>query len=175
MKNTAIIFFLIFLPFVNFSQVGIGTSNPDGSSMLEVSSDSKGLLLPRVTISKRNAIVNPATGLILFNTTTSNFNYFDAIWKDFSPSYRTINSTVDITTNSTIDTDVTGMELALSEGIYSVSFDSQISNTSFVSPALVDSNMLLTDYNLLYNQCDFSIQSYLYYIMLGNSKFEIDH
>jgi Ice-binding-like len=160
MKNITIIFLLIFLPFINFAQVGIGTTNPDDSSILDIASDSKGLLIPRATTLQRNAIVNPAEGLILFNLTTSNFNYFDTIWKDFSPSYKSINSIVDISTNSTIDVDVPGMELMPSEGTYSVSFDSQISNTSVVPPVLVDSNMLLTDYYLLYNQLQNHVTNY---------------
>ena len=44
------------------------------------------------------------------------------------------------------------MVLTPSDGTYSVSFDSQISNTAAASPMLVDSNILLTDYYLLYNQ-----------------------
>jgi hypothetical protein len=152
MKNITIIFLLIFLPFINFAQVGIGTTNPDDSSILDITSDSKGVLMPRATTIQRDAIVNPAEGLILFNLTTSNFNYFDTTWKDFSPSYKSINSIVGISTNSTIDVEVPGMELTPSEGTYSVSFDSQISNTSVIPTVLVDSNMLLTDYYLLYNQ-----------------------
>ncbi len=152
MKNTATLFFLIFLPFINFAQVGIGTTNPDDSSILDITSNSKGLLIPRVTTAQRDAVVDPAKGLILFNVTTSNFNYFDTIWKDFSPSYKSINSIVGISTSSTIDVDVPGVELIPSEGIYSISFDSQILNTSVSSPLLVDSNLLLTDYYLLYNQ-----------------------
>ena len=70
MKNTATLFFLIFLPFINFAQVGIGTTNPDDSSILDITSNSKGLLIPRVTTAQRDAVVDPAKGLILFNVTT---------------------------------------------------------------------------------------------------------
>ena len=85
MKNAVgLILVLFFSEFLN-AQVGIGTTNPDGSSILDISSDAKGVLMPRVTTSQRDAIVNPAYGLILFNTSTANFNYFDTSWKDFSP------------------------------------------------------------------------------------------
>ena len=152
MKNAVrLILVLFFSQFLN-AQVGIGTTNPDASSMLDVSSNAKGLLMPRVTTSQRNAIVNPATGLILFNITTSNFNYFDTSWKDFSSGYKSVNATGTITTTSTNDVCIPGMLLSPTEGVYSVTFESQISNTSFNTPFLVDSNLLLTDYYLLYDQ-----------------------
>lgn len=152
MKNAVrLILVLFFSEFLN-AQVGIGTTNPHTSSILDVSSESKGMLMPRVTTAQRNEIVNPATGLILFNTTTANFNYFDASWKDFSSGYKSVNATGTITTTSTNEVNVPGMTLSPAEGIYSVTFESQISNTSFNTPFLVDSNLLLTDYYLLYDQ-----------------------
>src|ERR1017187_6179306 len=41
----------------------------DTSAMLDVSSTNKGFLMPRMTTSQQNAIVLPATGLSIFNTT----------------------------------------------------------------------------------------------------------
>ncbi|PIF47116.1 hypothetical protein CLU96_4163 [Chryseobacterium sp. 52] len=48
------------------AQVGINTSSPDPSSVLDVTSTSKGVLLPR--ISNLSSITNPATGLVIFDT-----------------------------------------------------------------------------------------------------------
>ena len=50
------------------AQVGIGTSTPNANSALEIVSTSQGMLLPRMTTAQRNAIVSPATGLTIFNT-----------------------------------------------------------------------------------------------------------
>lgn len=50
------------------AQVGVGITTPDNSAMLEVSSTTKGLLIPRMTSSERSAISNPATGLIVYQT-----------------------------------------------------------------------------------------------------------
>ena len=56
--------------------VGIGTSSPSASSLVELSSTSKGMLLPRMTTTQRDAIASPATGLEIYNTTTNKFNYY---------------------------------------------------------------------------------------------------
>ncbi len=71
MKTTAT-FFTIFL-FVSctlFAQVGINpdSSNPDVSAMLDVKSTSKGMLAPRMTAAQRDAISNPAKGLLIYCT-----------------------------------------------------------------------------------------------------------
>lgn len=58
------------------NQVGIGTSTPLASAALEISSTSKGILLSRMTTTQRDAISNPAAGLMIYNTTTNNFQVY---------------------------------------------------------------------------------------------------
>tara|TARA_B110000014_G_C19963867_1_gene498893 strand:+ start:183 stop:695 length:513 start_codon:yes stop_codon:yes gene_type:complete len=58
----------MFLAMPIFSQVGIGTTNPNNSAMLDVSSTTSGFLLPRMTSVQRDAISLPAIGLLIFNT-----------------------------------------------------------------------------------------------------------
>lgn len=48
------------------SQVGIGTTSPDSSAVLDISSTSGGILLPRMNTSQRDAIPSPATGLLIY-------------------------------------------------------------------------------------------------------------
>lgn len=60
----------------NSGRVGIGTVDPDASSVLEMFSTSQGLLPPRMNAAQRDAIVSPATGLLIFNTETLLFNYY---------------------------------------------------------------------------------------------------
>ena len=62
---------------VRGGQVGVGTAAPDASAALDVSSSSRGLLPPRLSLAQRDAIASPAAGLIIFNTTSSQPNYFD--------------------------------------------------------------------------------------------------
>jgi hypothetical protein len=75
MKKIIIVFSFI-LPLVAIAQVGIGTNTPAASAQLEVSSTTKGYLMPRMTATERNAIVNPANGLQIFNTTTGCINLY---------------------------------------------------------------------------------------------------
>jgi hypothetical protein len=55
------------------AQLGIGTSNVSPSAILEVKSSSKGLLLPRLTTTQRDAIVSPELGLLIYNSTSGRF------------------------------------------------------------------------------------------------------
>jgi hypothetical protein len=48
--------------------VGVGTSSPGSSAIVDIVSTSKGLLPPRMTYEQRNAIVSPAEGLMVFCT-----------------------------------------------------------------------------------------------------------
>lgn len=71
---------------VGFAQkenVGIGTTKPDQSAILDLSSTNKGLLMPRVTLQQRSNIQNPANGLIVYQTDMiSGFYFFDGKeWK----------------------------------------------------------------------------------------------
>ncbi|MEO1415037.1 MAG: SBBP repeat-containing protein [Bacteroidota bacterium] len=51
-------------------------SDPDPSAMLDVQSSDKGMLMPRMTKAERDAIVNPAAGLMIYNLNDSCFNYY---------------------------------------------------------------------------------------------------
>ncbi|MBK9735085.1 MAG: hypothetical protein IPO92_09030 [Saprospiraceae bacterium] len=60
---------LIFCEFLSLAQsVGIGTTLPENSAILDLSSTSKGFLLPRMTTVQRDLIPSPTQGLKIFNT-----------------------------------------------------------------------------------------------------------
>jgi hypothetical protein len=74
---------LLFCSTMLFAQVSINTSgnDPDNSAMLDVSSSSKGLLLPRMTTFERDQITQPAEGLIIYNTTDNALNFYSGqVW-----------------------------------------------------------------------------------------------
>ena len=62
------IVFLLLISFCAFSQTGIGTTTPDASAKLDITSTTKGLLAPRMTSAQRAAISSPANGLLVFQT-----------------------------------------------------------------------------------------------------------
>jgi hypothetical protein len=68
MKNIICAIIMLFSIQYGYTQVGIGTTTPDPSSILDIESNSQGVLLPRLTTAQRNAIVSPANGLLFFNS-----------------------------------------------------------------------------------------------------------
>ena len=76
-----IIAFYLFLVNFLYSQnnVGIGTLNPNPSSLLELSTTDKGLLIPRLTTNERLAIVNPANALLVYDINLNCFYFFKSI------------------------------------------------------------------------------------------------
>ena len=70
-----LVFFLV-LNLKSFSQVGIGTTSPDASSLLQIDdgAGNKGVLIPQVALSATNVsapITSPATSLLVYNTAIS--------------------------------------------------------------------------------------------------------
>ena len=66
------------------AQVGINTPSPNTSAMLDVTSTTKGILIPRLTKAQKNAIVTPATGLLVYQNAPDSigFHYYDGlIWQ----------------------------------------------------------------------------------------------
>jgi hypothetical protein len=133
MKKTHCFLLFIFLltPLFIDAQVGIGTVDPHPSALLELVSNSEGLLVPRMTSAERDLIVAPAVGLLIYNTTTSSFNYFDIDWKDYSTFSKNYNANItgDITTSLATNEIVTGMSIAPPfAGKYKVTFNSYYNN-----------------------------------------------
>lgn len=84
-------FLLTFLPilflgvsvFAQKNNIGIGTTKPDQSAVLDINSTDKGLLMPRMSLQQRNGIQNPAQGLVVYQTDfISGFYFYDGKeWK----------------------------------------------------------------------------------------------
>ena len=72
--------FVIFISITSYSQVAINTSGatPDGSSMLDITSTTKGILIPRMLESERAAVSSPVQGLMVYQTdNTEGFYYYN--------------------------------------------------------------------------------------------------
>ena len=77
MKIPTYIYILLFSITIN-AQVGIGTTNPHVSALLELNSENSGLLIPRMIELQRDDINNPTAGLLIYQTDgNKGFYYFD--------------------------------------------------------------------------------------------------
>lgn len=123
--------FSIFLTIIvshNISaQVGINTTSPDPSSILDIQSDNSGLLIPRMTTGERDLISDPANGLIFYNEDLDviqiNTNSTTApVWESLSASVATpslvnnsvklsnINTSTNVNVTPKIDCPIFGTE-----------------------------------------------------------------
>ncbi len=57
-------------------KVGIGISNPDASALLDVTSTTRGMLIPRMSKTEKNAIASPATGLLIFQNAPDSIGFY---------------------------------------------------------------------------------------------------
>ena len=78
----------VFFQGIKAQGVAIGnvSFSPVNSALLELRSTSQGVLVPRMTLAQKTAIVSPATGLLIYQTNGNNgFYYFDGSeWLPFT-------------------------------------------------------------------------------------------
>ena len=58
----------------------IGTNSPNANAILDLSSTTKGLMLPRLTVDQRDAISSPAEGLTIFNSDAGALEVFAKVY-----------------------------------------------------------------------------------------------
>jgi len=68
MKKLLLFAALIAVSFTTFAQVGIGTTTPNASAALDVTSTTQGFLPPRMTKAQLEAIASPVEGLMVYCT-----------------------------------------------------------------------------------------------------------
>ncbi|MEI6750689.1 MAG: hypothetical protein WCM93_16150, partial [Bacteroidota bacterium] len=86
---------LLIISSVVYGQVAVNSdgSAPDNSTMLDVKATNRGLLIPRISTTARDQIPAPATGLLIYNTTTNQFNYYNgSYWYQIETTF--ISSTI---------------------------------------------------------------------------------
>jgi hypothetical protein len=103
--------YLLFITFFfgamkSFTQIGISATAgyiPNSNAMLDISSTTKGLLVPRMTTAERITLTATATdGLTVYDITTKSFWYFNSsIWLNLSVGNHWLNSGTDIYNTNT--------------------------------------------------------------------------
>ena len=81
----------ILVSFTMSAQVGIGTTTPDASAALDITSTTEGLLMPRMTEAQRIVISSPASGLMIYQTDgTVGFYYYNgSSWSEVAATSKT--------------------------------------------------------------------------------------
>jgi hypothetical protein len=119
--NLLILLSLLFSLQLN-AQIGIGTTTPDASSMLDIQSDAKGVLIPRMTTAQRLLVEDPVTGepangLLVFDTDTQSFWFYESSsWKELGlgGSIHDTDGDTKIEVEKVTDTDPNGDEINFS-------------------------------------------------------------
>ena len=86
LKIVLIVTIVHFAVYANAQSVALNTNgaSADASAMLDVSSNSKGFLPPRLTTLQRTGISLPANGLMVFDIDTKTYWYFSTTWKEIN-------------------------------------------------------------------------------------------
>lgn len=130
---------LLLVSSIGTAQISIGTPTPDVSSILELKSNEKGFLPPRMTTTERDFITPAATGLLIYNTETATFNFYNGtVWKDIAPASVGANvisfsadASDETATMSTTDVPIPGMSITPDAGKYTVSFNGQYNSAPY--------------------------------------------
>jgi hypothetical protein len=132
-KNSFTLLLLLLLVSTSiYSQIGFGTLEPEPSSIVDITSKSKGFLPPRMTEAQMNAIQNPVEALIIYclDCPSKGFKYFDGVaWTSL---------TADPAPTVTVDTAQDGFTGTFVEGIEinDQTLSVTVTNASFSSAAL---------------------------------------
>ncbi len=98
MRNKFILGISLILFTISHAQVGINTTTPNGATVLDINSNEKGILVPRLTDSERDTKLadndpltvppagvvnlNLAAGTLIYNTTADRFEFWDGlVWR----------------------------------------------------------------------------------------------
>ena len=145
---------------IQAQSMGISSTSitPDASSILDLRTTTKGMLIPRMTTIQREAISSPANSLMIYNTSTNQFNFYNgSIWvvltSNASTAYFSVDAGTSLSTSSTSDVVIPGIsQTATESGSYLVFFNGECiipvayDTTGFsTSIAAADLGLIYTD------------------------------
>ena len=126
---------LLCLAFIGFTissinaQVGINTTSPDENSMLDVRSDDKGILIPRLTTANRVAMAD-VQGMLVYDSTLNQFFYNDGgQWVAFLTAASSIQS-------GTLDLGATDTSMSNTWQYYTITFPTAFAATPIITISL---------------------------------------
>lgn len=126
--------------------VGIGTTSPAASALLDMPSTTKGFLEPRMTTTQRDAIASPATGLSVYdNTINANSLYDGTRWTygakilpgsatlDFASTAAQTSSELTISVTGAADGDVVTVGVPNASASANTSYSARVSAANTVT------------------------------------------
>ncbi|KMQ61519.1 hypothetical protein ACM46_16030 [Chryseobacterium angstadtii] len=119
------------------AQVGINTTTPDPSAVLDIKHSNKGLLIPRVSLKDNldiTTIPSPANGLIVYNLTTSTGTSNRVMANNFYTFSSSTNSWNLLVTDTVLNTAIEGLGVPQLEVVANVSTTGN--DTSYVGSDL---------------------------------------
>jgi hypothetical protein len=141
---------------ISAQSMGISSTSitPDPSSILEMRTNTKGLLIPRMTTTERDLISLPANGLMVYNTSTSRFNFYNgSAWVILvsDSTALSVDAGSTLTTTSTSDVVIADMNQTASEtATYLVLFNGQVTIPAANNIETTNTATLASDLNLIY-------------------------
>lgn len=90
-----VVFTLVIFSASAQNNVGINTTTPDASAVLDVTSSTQGMLVPRMTAAQKTAIVSPAPALMIYQTDATKGFYYNSgtatvpVWSAFGAATAT--------------------------------------------------------------------------------------
>jgi hypothetical protein len=126
--------------FTCFSQSGVGINATgaaaNAAAMLDVTSTTRGVLLPRMTTAQRNAIVAPVVGLTVYNTDLNTFDYYNGVgWVSINPGSGTANYIPKWTSGTTLGNSLiydNGTSVGIGTSSPACSLDVTFSGNTFI-------------------------------------------
>ncbi|MBD79574.1 MAG: hypothetical protein CL840_11710 [Crocinitomicaceae bacterium] len=140
-KAILFIFLVSLLPEVFAQNIGISSTGaaPDSSAVLDIVSTDKGVLIPRMTTTQRAAISSPATGLMVYDTTTDSFWYYNGSnWANVGSSGNYYSRTTSNLFMTLSYQNIPGWTFALDSGVYKVRAYIKAQETSAANDADLD-------------------------------------
>lgn len=107
------------------AQVGVGTTSPNASAALDVSSTEKGLLVPRMTQAQRISISSPATGLLVYQTNGTQPGFWYNAGTPTTPSWLALGVT-SVAAGAGLSTSTSGSTTTVSLGGTALTADTNV-------------------------------------------------
>ena len=132
----------------SYAQIGINTTNPDSTSVLDITSSNRGLLIPRLTSGSRESLgtLNPADGLLVYDTNLKMFFFWNKVttkWEALNPwvyANPSQNSTISIRPDNNVGVGVTNTsyKMEVNGSLKSTSLDAATINTTTVNASYLN-------------------------------------